>query len=321
MDIESDQLVFDYLSRVGDLAQQRQLPAKQRMNLVASLRTEIARRREDGADTPASVRRVLAGLGTPEAVVTAVASGALAVPEQRTSSTPRPAAETAGAADARGARPEPDWWRVDAGAPGAAPDPAAATALFAAGPVPGFLGGVEIPDLLEPPKKDEDDTEDTAADPAGKADRRRALLRRLALLRRRPARAGDAPAEAPAEEPAPPAKLRARLRNPLLLVAAALLVAGVAFGSWLALGGGWVLAYASGKLSRAQAKWAVFGLPGVAVAAGGLWLWGRLTGRWGDPVPAGGTGLTDAMTATWPWVVRAAALTSALYLVWRARRA
>ena len=75
MAIESDQLVFDYLSRIGDLAQQRQLPSKTRMRLVAELRTEIDRRRatvtggKTPGDSPAGVRRILDRLGTPEEVV------------------------------------------------------------------------------------------------------------------------------------------------------------------------------------------------------------------------------------------------------------
>lgn len=84
MGIESDQLVFDYLSRVGDLAQQRKLPSRARMGLVASLRDEIARQRRDGgADSPAAVRRILARLGTPDAVVSALEDGMPAVPGQR----------------------------------------------------------------------------------------------------------------------------------------------------------------------------------------------------------------------------------------------
>lgn len=30
--------------------------------------------------------------------------------------------------------------------------------------------------------------------------------------------------------------------------------------------------------------------------------------------------MSDAMAETWPWVVRAAAVASALYLVWRSQR-
>lgn len=64
--IESDQLVYDYLSRVGDLAQQQQLSSGARMRLVSTLRSEIDRQRATGgADSPAAVRRIIGGLGTP----------------------------------------------------------------------------------------------------------------------------------------------------------------------------------------------------------------------------------------------------------------
>jgi hypothetical protein len=65
-------------------------------------------------------------------------------------------------------------------------------------------------------------------------------------------------------------------------------------------------------------KWAVVGLPGAVVAGGLVWLWGRLTGRWGEPIPE--EGMREAIAGTWPWVVKGAAVASALYLVWRARR-
>ncbi|NEB75528.1 hypothetical protein G3I40_09865, partial [Streptomyces sp. SID14478] len=77
MGIESDQLVFDYLSRVGDLAQQRQLPSATRMRLVTELRGEIDRHRAGTTvDSPAAVRRILDRLGTPEGIVTGAQSGA-----------------------------------------------------------------------------------------------------------------------------------------------------------------------------------------------------------------------------------------------------
>ncbi|PJT49654.1 hypothetical protein CWI85_16285, partial [Streptomyces albidoflavus] len=70
MGIESDQLVFDYLSRVGDLAQQRQVPAAERMRLITELRRDIDQRRaRPGGDSPAAVRRALGKLGTPAEVV------------------------------------------------------------------------------------------------------------------------------------------------------------------------------------------------------------------------------------------------------------
>ncbi|MBT2894290.1 hypothetical protein HET63_28330, partial [Streptomyces sp. McG2] len=81
MGIESDQLVFDYLSRVGDLAQQRQVPAAERMRLITELRRDIDQRRaRPGGDSPAAVRRALGKLGTPAEVV-AKAGGTSAVAE------------------------------------------------------------------------------------------------------------------------------------------------------------------------------------------------------------------------------------------------
>nr|WP_238991979.1 hypothetical protein [Streptomyces sp. PAMC 26508] len=114
------------------------------------------------------------------------------------------------------------------------------------------------------------------------------------------------------------AAARPRLSNPLLLLAAVLLVAGAVLGSWLALAGGWLLAYSSRKFSRAEAKWVAMGLPGVVVAGAFVWVWGRMDGRWGEPLAEGAVG--DAMTEAWPVVVRVAAVASALYLVWRSRR-
>ncbi|MEU0668217.1 hypothetical protein ABZ508_17800 [Streptomyces lavendulocolor] len=355
MGIESDQLVFDYLSRVGDLAQQRQLSSQARMRLVASLRSEIDSRRAKD-DSPGAVRGILTALGTPDEVVTAAATGASgaptapnaptapggsagrsapggpapggrkrpAVPEQRTPRTRfRRRAEAspdgAGAPDAGDVPPprgtpaseawsphlagmdevgasveQPDWWRVEEGAFGGVD-----------GVPPGFRGGVEIPDMLKPPPRDPEPGEEGEAGPdAGP-----------------PSPPGAAGAPAPAR--ARPSWLRPPLRlgHPLLVAAAALLVAGVVLGSWLALLGGWLVAYASGRLSRTEAKLAVFGLPGAVAAGVVVWLWGRLDGRWGDPIAPGGDAMGAALGAAWPWTLRGAALASALYLLWRARRA
>ncbi|KIE27480.1 membrane protein, partial [Streptomyces sp. MUSC 125] len=106
--------------------------------------------------------------------------------------------------------------------------------------------------------------------------------------------------------------------NPLLLLAAAALVAGAVLGNWFALILGWLTAYGSRRLTPAESKWAVLVLPGTAVAAGLVWLWGRNDGRWGEPILQGH--MNDAVAQTWPWVVRGAAVASALYLVWRSQR-
>ncbi|MEU9640417.1 hypothetical protein [Streptomyces sp. NPDC048188] len=336
MGIESDQVVFEYLSRVGDVAQQRQLPSATRMRLVSELRNEIDRHRARTAvDSPAAVRRILDRLGDPDDVVTAAggtggasdrAPAPTAVPEQRDPG-PRdaergkgrrhpapepPAGSPAGPPAASpphlasaaelgsGSGRQPDWWRVDDG-------PFAGSVLGDS--VPGFVGGVEIPELLRRPPKPQDGAE-------GK-----------------PAADGQTPGPAAAAEAGDPAagpvvKTRARrLRrlwpeggwnNPLLLLAAALLVAGAVFGSLVPLGLGWLIAYLSRRLTPAQSKWAVLGLPGTVAAAGAVWLWGRTEGRWGDPVAEGR--LNEAVADTWPGVLRTAAVATALYLLWRARR-
>lgn len=350
MGIESDQLVFDYLSRVGDLAQQAQLPSGSRMRLVTSLRGEIDRQRtRTGGNTPAGVRRILGRLGTPDEVVAAAAEeGGGAPPTAPAEPVHRPADRIAeGAVDARGEaagdapgppvprqrlrfrapRPrtpdappappaaspphlagtdelgpsgsEPDWWRIDPGP-------------FGPGDrVAGFTGGVEIPEILRPPREDDErdapdgegdadaETDPGAAEavPAGRTRRWRPRLRRRA-------------------EVLPGAGRRPG--HPLLLLGAVLLLAGAVLGSFIPLAGGWLIAYGSRRLNAAQTKVALLVLPGAAVAGGLLWLWGRVNGRWGEAVPEGA--MRDALTQTWPWVLKGAAVASALFLLWRARR-
>ncbi|WP_335933865.1 hypothetical protein [Streptomyces sp. PTD5-9] len=429
MGIESDQLVYDYLSRVGDLAQQQQLSSGDRMRLVSTLRGEIDRqRREQSADSPAAVRRIIGRLGTPDELVAAAATSGDGPaqsqpqpPQQRpergaaqgrdvpgprearrgllrkagsAGSAPRAGTSTgtststgtgtsaersAGSPAGRGAggpgpddragqrgaelpgppdfpegsgEPEssgdseeweeraagdappppmpgrvpspphmagtdelgpsggePDWWEVEPGPFGAGVD------------VPGFTGGIEIPAMMRKPSAgdavprpraaadghDEGDEEEPAAEETPEsgepAPRRRRLL---GLPRRAPREAEDGGAA------------RRGFSHPLLLFAAVLLVAGAVLGSWLALGAGWLLAYSSRTLSRAEAKWAAMGLPGVVVAGGIVWLWGRMDGRWGEPIARDGLG--EAMSGMWPVLVRTAAIASAAFLVWRARR-
>ncbi|MER5281691.1 hypothetical protein ABT025_39180 [Streptomyces sp. NPDC002809] len=349
MGIESDQLVYDYLSRVGDLAQQQQLSSGDRMRLVSGLRGEIDRQRvAQAADTPGAVRRIIGKLGTPDELVAAAASSAGGAPpfpqepdpgDAREAGIPRPRrarlrkdSSRKGASEVRGESsrtapvpsPSPphragsdelgaseddtDWWSV---APGRFGD----VDEFGAGTdVPGFRGGVEIPAVLRPPVPDEDEDEDDGAfeestddeeyedDGEAEEPRRR---RRLPRLRRRRDRENAA---------------SRGFAHPLLLLAALLLVAGAVLDTpqaLLALAGGWGLAYGTRTLSRAQAKWAVMGLPGAVAAAALVWLWGRMDGRWGAPIGEGLMG--PAIGETWPWVVRGAAVASALYLVWRAR--
>ncbi|MFD4665457.1 hypothetical protein [Streptomyces halstedii] len=387
MGIESDQLVYDYLSRVGDLAQQQQLSSGARMRLVSTLRGEIDRQRGgEAADSPATVRRILGRLGAPDELVAAAAEsgdGTVVTPSPRAAAAdpeparprgvPRPrlgmfrkdpgradradgdtgredpaasavrpveaAGEgTAGAPpDTASAAPdpeeagtawpsasaphmlglgqsgvsegvstgEPEWWRIEPGPFGETAGPAGVSGAPDMS-VPGFVGGL-APELLRRPRPPEEpaDAPDTAEAEEAAAEAAPAPTRKWPRLRRRTP-AADAPAR------------RIRLSHPLLLLAAALLVAGAVMGSWLALAGGWVLAYSSRKFSRTEAKWVALGLPGVVVAGAVVWLWGRMDGRWGTPIAEGALG--DAMADVWPGVVRTAAVASAVYLVWRSRR-
>ncbi|MDT6985125.1 hypothetical protein ACFSUJ_15300 [Streptomyces lusitanus] len=331
MGIESDQVVYEYLSRVGDVAQQRQLPSAARIRLVAELRDEIDRRRAKAVvDSPAAVRRIIARIGTPTEVVTkaedstprsapgASEAAAPAVPVQREPergarsggsvggmlrkvvprprpSTPAPAPapdnvpappHRAGSDELGDSAGQPDWWRVDSGPFGVGDE------------VPGFVGGVEIPELLKQPQQKETSPETAAAEPTETTD------------------ATDA-------APAPTRRRLLRLpsrrwSNPLLLIAAASLVVGAVLGNWFALILGWLIAYASRRLTPGEVKAAVMVLPGLSLVGGIVWLWGRTTGRWGTPIAEGQ--LNTALTETWPWIIRTAAITSALFLIWRSQR-
>ncbi|MCX2180856.1 hypothetical protein KV205_09985 [Streptomyces sp. SKN60] len=264
MGIENDRLVFDYLSRIGDLAQQRQLPAAERRELVSGLRDEIERRRAVRGE---GVRGILGDLGTPDEVVGRVA--------------PVPSAPPVEAPDAEVPSPRAaDWW-----------DGAAADAADPTGKVAGFMGGVEIPELLKPPPEEDEDDEES----------------------------GEAPEEPEEAEEAPEAKRKFRLPrfgSPLLLASALLLLAGAALGSVPPVAAGWLLAY----LSR-ERRIAALTLPGLVAAGGAIWLWGRVEGRWGAPIAPGEAAMGAALSTTWPWTLRTAAILSALYLLWRARRA
>ncbi|MFE3036263.1 hypothetical protein ACFXKY_32000 [Streptomyces canus] len=346
MGIESDQVVYEYLSRVGDVAQQRQLPSSTRMRLVSELRNEIDRRRAKvTVDSPAAVRRIIAKLGSPDEVVTAAGGTAgsapqapvVAMPVQRDRETeeperprglrkvvPRPRPDTppqpapaagrdtshgphvAGLDELGDSAAQPDWWRVD-------------SSPFGVGDsVPGFVGGVEIPELLKPPPPKEERKPEPApvveqVAPAPVVKTRQAWWK--------PKRAAAAKAVEPVVEAAP-ARRRfsgpAGWSNPLLLLAAALLVAGAVLGNLLVLVVGWLIAWASRRLTDAETKWAVVFLPSLSLTAGIVWLWGRNEGRWGEPIAQGH--MNDAVAETWPWVVRGAAVASALFLVWRSQR-
>ncbi|MER5869221.1 hypothetical protein [Streptomyces sp. NPDC002044] len=346
MGIESDHLVYEYLSRVGDLAQRRHLNSGDRMRLVAGLRDEIDRRRAKfDPETPAAVRRILERIGTPEEVLDtlgtlsgtapggrAVAPAAFdpgpAVPAQRgpgrlrrKAVPPRPEAEPENVPphlaglDELGPSDgvEPDWWRVAPGSYGAGPQ------------VDGFAGGIEIPDLFKEGPQDEDEAGAGEAagggaaggpgKPSGPPEARARAVARLLRERRRAKRAAKEAAPVVAETAAVPARPKP---NAFLLLAAAVLVAGVVSGYWLLLVVGWLLPYASRVLRPGEHKWAVFGPPGAVLTGAGVWLWGRMNGKWGETLAE--DQLSEVLHGMGPWLLRAAGVASALYLVWRARR-
>ncbi|MFD5547494.1 hypothetical protein ACFWJQ_12260 [Streptomyces goshikiensis] len=320
MGIESDQLVYEYLSRVGDLAQRRQLPSGDRMRLVAGLRDEIDRRRAKyEPETQASVRKILERIGTPEEVLDTL--GALSGPAAADTAPGVPAQRAPGARAAVNVPPHlagldelgpsggagPDWWRVTPGPFGAG------------GPqVEGFAGGIELPDLFKEPEEDEPAAA-AEPEPAPAASRGRRLARFARKRLGAGLGGGKKPGAAAGAAGAAVAVAAVRPKaNAFLLLAAAILVAGAVSGYWLLLGLGWLAVYASRVLGPTERKVAVFGLPGAVFAGAVVWLWGRQNGRWGEPLPDGG--LSEVLAGMWPWLARGAGVASALYLVWRARR-
>ncbi|MCX5198679.1 hypothetical protein OOK31_33145 [Streptomyces sp. NBC_00249] len=293
MGIESDQLVYEYLSRVGDLAQRRQLPSGDRMRLVSALRDEIDRRRAKyEPDTPAAVAKILERIGTPEEVLetrgpaTPVAAPVAAVPMQRR--TPENVPPHLAGLDELGPSggAEPDWWRVGPGGSGKGPQ------------VEGFAGGIEIPDLFKEPAEPEPEADPAPSAPAGS--------RILRFLRARREKKAGAAAAAPDAAPRPRPNL-------LLLLAAAVLVAGAVAGSWMVLGAGWLLGYASRVLGPRERKWVLFGVPGAVFTAAMVWLWTRR-----ESVPDAALG--ETFHTLWPTLARTSAVALAAYLTLRARR-
>jgi hypothetical protein len=350
MGIESDKLVYDYLSKVGDLAQTT-MPASQRVRLVTELRADIDRARSRSAgDSPAAVRRILGRLGTPDEVVDAAAQSASeprrpldASPPARPRTPPPPAAApeapAPGApvdgprspgipaqpgagerhAPAGGQGPVPpvaEWWRTTPG------DSAARTNDLLGG---AWTGGLIMSEFEARPVDGvapaapadpavgavaEAAAQEAWAKDAGR--RRRGRLRLPGPFGRRPA--PPPPRPAPAE---PEAAARWRLpAGPMEILGAVVLVAGAVLGSVVILAGGWLLAYTSRGISRNEAKFAALGVPGIVAVVTLVWFWGRTAGRWGSRMTE--AQFTTAFSADVPVLLRVAAVASALFLLWRA---
>jgi hypothetical protein len=176
-----------------------------------------------------------------------------------------------------------------------------------------FVGGIEIPELLRPSLTDPeapvtlDKPTDAAEAPAAPD----------AAPDAAPGAAGEA-RPSPGRRLARAALAGKRVGGPVELLAAALLVGGTVAGSVVVLALGWLAAYWSPKLSRAEAQWATFGMPGTVAGGYLLWLLGRAGGYWGEALAEGEA--EEAFADHWPWLLRGAALASAVFLLWRARR-
>lgn len=284
MGAESDHLIFDYLSKVGDLAQTR-LSVERRVRLVTRLRSDIDQARgRAGSDSPAAVRRILGKLGSPDEVVGAAEGAAGAAPDV-----------SAGVPEQRTAKAG-EWWRLgEKQGPQQPEEPQLPQVLQwpreslepmvpgqeLAG-LPGMTGGVTVP--LGPVAEDEEEEEAEEEE----APEKTSLWRRLRRRRAAPeaeAEEEDEDGDGVGGPEAPATRVRARARlAPVETFAALLLVAGAVpiRGTWPALVVGWLIAYYSPRLTRAQAKFAALTVPGLVAGGALVWLWGRMDGRWGS---------------------------------------
>ncbi|KAB8164151.1 hypothetical protein FH609_013085 [Streptomyces sp. 3MP-14] len=339
MGIEDEQLVFDYLSRVGDLAHGTAMSSAERARLVNRLRDEIGRARADaGSETrsAASVRRILGKLGSPEDVVARAAGDAPPAATNRPArprSSPSPSPSPAPSPPARSAAPLPAQRERPArrerpGSPGAdgpevpmrwPTEELPRGSGWQQGPegqIAGFSGGIDIPELMHP-----SGLADAEPGPATEAELTAAEAER---------ETADASLTQPVVEDADPPRprRRARLARAVIggrrrggiveLAGVVALVGGAVAGSLPALALGWVLAYWSPRLGQRERQWATFGMPALVATVYGVWLMGRLGGNWGEPLADGE--IEKLLANDWPLLLRLAAFASAAFLLFRARR-
>ncbi|SOD66093.1 hypothetical protein SAMN06297387_12464 [Streptomyces zhaozhouensis] len=339
MGIDEEKLVFDYLSRVGDLAHGTAMSSAERARLVNRLRDEIGRQRSGGASDARSpsVKRILGRLGSPEDVVAEAAGSPPPAPARptHTAATSRPSASPAGpawpssAASARPApAPEPPTPREAEPPAGARPEvparwPAEGRPRVAGWQqgsdeqIAGFSGGIDIPELMHPSglaAPDEPGAATEAELTAAEAEREAA---EAALAR---------PVVEDADPPRPrrgarlaKAVLAGRRRGGIVeLLGVAALAGGAVFGSFPAMLAGWALAYWSPRLSPRAGQWATFGMPALVATGYGVWLMGRAGGYWGEALADGQA--NELLRDDWPTLLRLAGLASAAFLLFLARR-
>ncbi|WP_170184799.1 hypothetical protein [Streptomyces sedi] len=345
MGIDEEKLVFDYLSRVGDLAHGTAMSSAERARLVNRLRDEIGRQRSGGASDARSpsVKRILGRIGSPEDVVAEAAGSAPPAPARPThsASTSRPSASPAGpawpssaASSSSAASPAPEAPAPELPTPREADPRAGARPEVAARwpaegqprvtgwqqgsdeQIAGFSGGIDIPELMHP--------SGLAAPEPGAATE--AELTAAEAERE----AAEAALARPVVEDADPPRPRrgARLARAVLagrrrggiveLLGVAALAGGAVFGSFPAMLAGWALAYWSPRLSPRAGQWATFGMPALVATGYGVWLMGRAGGYWGEALADGQA--NELLRDDWPTLLRLAGLASAALLLFLARR-
>ncbi|WP_042364939.1 hypothetical protein [Streptacidiphilus neutrinimicus] len=353
MGIESEQLVYDYLSRVGDLAGQTGgLTAAERVRLVNDLRQAIDSQRAANSSSArsssaraevGSVRKILAGLGTPEQVVRRAAGGGGAVgsgPAVPTASAPGPSARTtpsvprsvptqggapslegraefvradAGSVPATGAQ----WWTFESGG-GGFPGAGGVRMIQPPGWSGSFEGDFLVPEgtaVVDPV------TGLPAAQPAaaaaatgagvnglGDTGRQAAAQPRPGLLRRL---RGGATAGAAGSVPRAPIPFVEAL-------ATLVLVGGAVTGLWYIAILGWLLAYAGRRFGHGVGRVAALWIPGLMAAACGFWLYSK-SGHTGHPALTNAQVATATHNAYALWLRGSSAL-SAAFLAWRITR-
>ncbi|MDT0268136.1 hypothetical protein RM844_17785 [Streptomyces sp. DSM 44915] len=333
---DDEKLVFDYLSRVGDLAHGTDLSSTERARLVNRLRDEIGRQRADAAGGAGrgSVKRILGRMGRPEDVVAQATGGPVpSAPTPTPAPTPSP---TPSARPAPTPAPSPTPARPEVPLPApresAAPEPGGPPlepppfgvggppphgGIWREGEIAGFSGGIDIPELMHP---------SGLADPEpGPATEAELTAAEVEAERAAAERAGP---QAPAEPAAPAPRRRTRLARAVLsgrrrggiveLAGVVTLLAGAVAGSFYVLLLGWLLAYWSPRLSLRERQWATFGMPALLATGYAVWLIGRAGGYWGEQLAAGEP--QQALADHWPMLLRLAAVASAAFLLYRARR-
>jgi hypothetical protein len=359
MGIESDHVVYDYLSRVGDLAQSTPLTAAERAQLVAGLRSAIDGQRAGTGGGPVSpraeksaVQKILKRIGTPDEVVRRAVVGGVPQPparrevraEERGAGPQVPVHSSAPPADQgpwSGPLPE-DWWSSasDRGA-GASAEEAGTGRLRGAmlAEFPGWRTTLE-PDFLDldprfaargaadrgaaDPHGTDPDADGAARvpGPRGPAGDETVPAPGRPLLSRLLGRQPAQVAEAAADAEEAVEAVPAPVRGPLPpLASLALLVllAAAVLGLWYVALLGWILAYVAHRIGRAAAHAAGLWLPLLVAAVFAFWFYSHTHGQ-----PAGhqltGAQFTASLRSTTAVWLRTAAACSTAFLAWRISR-